>query len=138
MAVSNTTNLYAPINSSSTTPFAASSIPTVNENHVTLNTQNTAFALAEILNPVLTNNENLALNSFWIQNPIQNSLQINSNYTIENASIVVKDILGKTIVEMKNQTINGILEIPISLSNGVYLVTLINSQGSVTKKIIKG
>ncbi|MFY8182120.1 MAG: T9SS type A sorting domain-containing protein [Flavobacterium sp.] len=138
MAVSNTTNLYAPINSSSTTPFAASSIPTVNENHVTLNAQNTAFALAEILNPILTNNENLALNSFWIQNPIQNSLQINSNYTIENASIVVKDILGKTIVEMKNQTINGLLEIPISLSNGVYLVTLKNSQGSVTKKIIKG
>lgn len=138
MAVSNTTNLYAPINSSSTTPFAASSIPAVNENHVTLNNQNTAFALAEILNPVLTNNENLALNSFWIQNPIQNSLQINSNYTIENASIVVKDILGKTIVEMKNQTINGILEIPISLSNGVYLVTLKNSQGTVTKKIIKG
>ena len=138
MAVSNSTNLYAPINSSSTTPFAASSIPTINENHVTLNSQNTAFALAEILNPVLTNNQNLALNSFWIQNPIQNSLQINSNYTIENASIVVKDILGKTIVEMKNQTINGILEIPISLSNGVYLVTLKNSQGSVTKKIIKG
>jgi len=138
MAVSNSTNLYAPINSSSTTPFAASSIPTVNENHVTLNAQNTAFALAEILNPVLTNNENLALNSFWIQNPIQNSIQINSNYTIENASIVVKDILGKTIVEMKNQTINGLLEIPISLSNGVYLVTLKNSQGSVTKKIIKG
>ncbi|GAA4050034.1 T9SS type A sorting domain-containing protein [Flavobacterium chungnamense] len=138
MAVSNSTNLYAPINSSSTTPFAASSIPTVNENHVTLNAQNTAFALTEILNPVLANNENLALNSFWIQNPIQNSLQINSNYTIENASIVVKDILGKTIVEMKNQTINGLLEIPISLSNGVYLVTLKNSQGSVTKKIIKG
>ena len=138
MAVSNSTNLYAPINSSSTTPFAASSIPTVNENHVTLNAQNTAFALTEILNPVLANNENLALNSFWIQNPIQNSLQINSNYTIENASIVVKDILGKTIVEMKNQTINGLLEIPISLSKGVYLVTLKNSQGSVTKKIIKG
>lgn len=138
MAVSNSTNLYAPINSSSTTPFAASSIPTVNENHVTLNSQNIAFALAEILNPVLANNENLALNSFWIQNPIQNSLQINTNYAIENATVVVKDILDKTIIEIPNQTINSVFEIPISLSNGVYLVTIKNSQGSVTKKIIKG
>jgi len=138
MAVSNSTNLYAPINSNSTTPFAASSIPTVNENHVTLNTQNIAFALAEILNPILTNNESLALNSFWIQNPIQNSLQINSNYTIENASISVKDILGKTIIEIDNQIINGTLEIPVTLSNGVYFVTIKNNTESITKKIIKG
>ena len=137
MAISNTQNLYTPISGSSVTPFVASSIPTVNENHVTLNTQNTAFALNEILNPVLTNNENMALNSIWIQNPIENTIQINTSFTIENASISVTDILGKTIYNNNNQTINGSLEIPVTLSNGVYLVTIQNEKGRVTKKVIK-
>ncbi len=116
----------------------ASSIPTVNENHVTLNTQNLAFALNEILAPVLTNPENNQLSSIWIKNPVENSVQINSSYSIENATISITDILGKTIFNVKNQTINGTLEIPVSLSNGVYLITIENENGSVTKKIIKG
>lgn len=138
MAISNTNNLYAPITSTSITPFAAASIPTVNENHVTLNAQNINFALNEILNPTLTTSTTSALTSLWIQNPMQNSLQINSNYTIENASIVVKDVLGKNVFEIRNQTINGTLDLPLLLSNGVYLVTIANEQGTITKKIIKG
>lgn len=138
MAISDTNNLYAPITASSATPFVASSIPTVNENHVTLNTQNLAFALNEILAPVLTNPENNQLNSIWIKNPVENSVQINSSYSIENATISITDVLGKTIFNAKNQTINGTLEIPVSLSNGVYLITIENENGSVTKKIIKG
>ena len=82
MAISDTNNLYAPITASSATPFVASSIPTVNENHVTLNTQNLAFALEEILAPTLTNPENNQLNSIWIKNPVENSVEINSSYSI--------------------------------------------------------
>ena len=137
MSISNTTNLYAPITASSTTPFLASSIPTTNENHVTLTATNVAFALSEILNPVLTTQTNEALNSVWIKNPIENSVQINSNYTIDNASIAITDVLGKTIFNASNQTINGTLEIPVSLSNGVYLITIKDKNGSITKKIIK-
>lgn len=136
MAISSTNNLYSPT-TSGTTPFAASSIPTVNENHVTLNPQNLAFALNEILNPVLSNNENVALNSIWIKNPVANSVEINSSYSIENATISITDVLGKTIFSANNQTINGTLEIPVSLSNGVYLITIANENGSTTKKIIK-
>lgn len=137
MAISNSTNLYSPITSSSTTPFVASSIPTTNENHVTLTPDNVPFALNEILNPVLNTNENVALNSIWIKNPIENTVQINSNYTIENASITITDILGKNIFNLNNQTINGTLEIPVSLSNGIYLVTIKDKNGSVTKKLVK-
>ena len=138
MAISDTNNLYAPITASSATPFVASSIPTVNENHVTLNTQNLAFALEEILAPTLTNPENNQLNSIWIKNPVENSVEINSSYSIENANITVTDVLGKTIFNAQNQTINGTLEIPVSLSNGVYLITISSENGSITKKIIKG
>jgi len=137
MAISSTQNLYTPITSSSTTPFVASSIPTTNENHVTLTPDNVPFALNEILNPVLNTTENVALNSIWIKNPIENAVQINSNYTIENATITITDILGKSILNVNNQTINGILEIPVSLSNGVYLVTIKDRNGSITKKLVK-
>lgn len=138
MSISNSQNLYSPITSSSTTPFVASSIPTTNENHVTLTQDNVTFALNEILTPTLTTGQNEALNSVWIKNPIVNSIEINSNYAIENATISVTDVLGKIIYTTNNQTINGTIEIPISLSNGVYLVTIKNETGSITKKIVKG
>lgn len=130
-------NLYSPITGATPTPFAASSIPTVNENHVTLNAQNLAFVLNEILNPVLTTFESQALASLWIQNPVRDNIQINSSYTIENATISVIDLSGKTIFTTNNETINGTLEIPVSLSNGMYLITISNESGSVTKKLIK-
>jgi hypothetical protein len=116
----------------------ASSIPTSNENHVTLTQDNVTFALNEILTPTLTTNQNVALNSVWIKNPIENSVEINSNYAIENAAISVTDVLGKIIYNINNQTINGTLEIPLSLSNGVYLITIKNENGSITKKVVKG
>lgn len=136
MAISNTNNLYAPINSNSVTPFVASSIPTVNENHVTLNQNNVAFAISEILNGELATNE-IAFQSLWIKNPAINSIEINTYYTIEKADIKVSDILGKTIYETKNNTLNGSFEIPLSLNKGLYLVTISSEKGNITKKIIK-
>lgn len=137
MAVGNTNNLYTPVTSSTTTPFAASSIPTVNENHVTLNATNVAFALSEILNGTLTTT-NPAFESLWIKNPVANNIEINTSYTINNATISITDMLGKTIYNSNNNIISGTLEIPVSLSNGIYLLTIGNENGSVTKKIVKG
>lgn len=136
MAISNTNDLYAPINSNSVTPFVASSIPTANENHVTLNQNNVAFAISEILNGELATNE-IAFQSLWIKNPAINSIEINTYYTIEKADIKVSDILGKTIYETKNNTLNGSFEIPLSLNKGLYLVTISTEKGNITKKIIK-
>lgn len=128
-------NLYAPI-ATTTTPFLAYSAPTVNENHVTLNAQNLSFIMSYIITP-LSVTENIALNSLWIQNPVQENIQINTSYPIDNATIAVTDFLGKIIFTANNQTINGVLEIPVSLSNGIYLITISNETGSVTKKLIK-
>ena len=137
MAVSNSTNLYAPITSASVTPFVTSSVPSANENHVTLTDANVSYALSEIIIP-LSSTQNTALTSIWVSNPIKNSVQINSSYNIENASITIIDVLGKTIYYAPKETINDSLEIPVTLSNGVYLITIQNENGSVTKKIIKG
>ncbi|HNP34057.1 MAG TPA: T9SS type A sorting domain-containing protein [Flavobacterium sp.] len=86
--------------------------------------------------PVLANT-NVALQSVWIKNPVQNSIEIYSTNSIENATINVTDMLGKTIFETKNQSIKGTLEIPVSLTKGIYLITIGNENGNITKKFIK-
>lgn len=96
----------------------------------------TDTTLEKYVNVVLSN-PNFALNSLWINNPIENNIQINASSPIENADIAITDLLGKTVFTSNNQTINGTFEIPISLSNGMYLITIQNENGSVTKKLMK-
>jgi hypothetical protein len=86
--------------------------------------------------PILANEDNI-LGSVWIQNPIQNTIEINTSNTIENASISITDMLGKTIYQTQNQTITGTLEIPVWLTKGMYLITIDSENGSITKKIVK-
>lgn len=99
----------------------------INENNTSLEVGNVA---------VLANSNNL-LQSVWIKNPVTNSVEINTPNTIENADISVIDMLGKTIYQIKNTAINGTLEIPVSLNNGIYLINIETDQGKITKKIIK-
>lgn len=87
--------------------------------------------------PVLNTSGN-TLQSIWIKNPVQNSIEINSSNAIENADIRVIDLLGKTIYQAKNTEINGTMEIPVSLTKGVYLISIENTTGKTIKKIIKG
>ena len=136
MAISGTNNLYTPVTASSVSPFVASSIPTINENHVTFNPQNIAFALNEILNPPLATS-NPELESIWVKNPFENTIELNSNYALENVKITLTDMLGKKIYENKNQNINGTYSIPVSLNQGIYLQNLDNGKQNVTKKLVK-
>ncbi|MCA0348852.1 MAG: T9SS type A sorting domain-containing protein [Bacteroidetes bacterium] len=136
MAISGTNNLYTPVTASTVSPFVASSIPTINENHITFNAQNVAFALNEILNPPLSTS-NPELESIWVKNPVENVIEINANYSLENVSILLTDMLGKNIYQSNNQTIHGSLSIPISLSKGIYLLTIDNGKQRVTKKLVK-
>lgn len=136
MAISNTQNLYTPVTTSSVSPFVASSIPTINENHITFNAQNVAFALNEIVNPPLSIS-NAELESIWVQNPVENVIEINANYSLENVSILLTDMLGKNIYQSNNQTIHGSLSIPIDVSKGIYLLTIDNGKQRVTKKLVK-
>jgi hypothetical protein len=86
--------------------------------------------------PVMANSS-IILQSVWIKNPVQNNIEINSTVSIENANITITDMLGKSIYQAKNESINGTLEIPVSLNKGIYLITIENENGSITKKIVK-
>lgn len=52
LAITSTNNWYANINASSTSAFDAYSVPTVNEDHVTLTPSNVTFAMNEIVNNI--------------------------------------------------------------------------------------
>lgn len=98
----------------------------INQNNTSLEKFNTVLA-----------NPSSELQTVWIKNPVQNNIEINTSYLIDKANITVTDMLGKTIYQTKNNTINGTFEIPISLTKGIYLLKIDNESGSVTKKIVK-
>ncbi|MGL2966631.1 T9SS type A sorting domain-containing protein [Flavobacterium sp. XGLA_31] len=82
-------------------------------------------------------NPAFALNHLWIKNPVADTIEIGTSETMENTDISVTDMLGKIIYESKGNTIPGIFNIPTTLPKGMYLVTIGNETGKVTKKIIK-
>ena len=133
----NTNNYYSPINSSSVTPFAAYSVPTVNEDHVTLDTQNVAFALNEILNyTTLATSGNTTSHEIWVENPVKNSLSIKTNYLAKNVQISINDFSGRKVFTAKTQDINGLVKIPVNLSNGNYLLTITSGNEVISRKIM--
>ncbi len=78
-----------------------------------------------------------AMTTLWIKNPVGNNIEINSSAPIEQANIAIVDMLGKTVYSIKNQTVNGLLEIPVTLNKGMYVITIANDNGSISKKIVK-
>ncbi len=137
MAVSNTNNYYSNINSSSTTPFAAYSIPTVNENHVTFNPENVQFALDEIYadDGTLATQQN-PIQQLVIENPVKQVLKIKSNYILRNADVTLSDMSGKRVFNKTFKTISGNLEIPMSVTKGIYILTISSGKEKITKKVM--
>ena len=85
--------------------------------------------------PVLSVKNN-SISNFWVQNPARNNLMITVASPINNAKIVVADMLGKSIFST-NTTIENNLEIPLALEKGMYLVSITDDQGSTsTKKVL--
>ncbi len=135
LSISNTTNWFEPVSANSNTPFLAQSVPLVNENHVTLNAQNTSFAWNEILNTPLAV-DHFMFSNLFIKNPTQNTIEIKSSETITDATVTLVDVMGKTMLYKSNQTIDANYQIPISISKGIYFISIKNAAGSTTRKLI--
>lgn len=129
-------NWYSTINSSSSTPFVATYVPTINEDHVTLTDGNVAFALNEILNPPLSIQPKNVF-QIVVKNPIGNTIEIKSNEQITNASISIYDISGKKVFSRKNVTIENELQLNVQLLSGFYTLKIETVEKSFTQKVIK-
>jgi hypothetical protein len=91
----------------------------------------------ERFNTVLLDVNRPKMESVWIKNPITDQIEINTDKRIENATIRIVDMLGKSIYQISNQNIDGTIEIPVSLTKGMYLLTVSNQNGSIVKKLLK-
>ncbi|HEY0091185.1 MAG TPA: T9SS type A sorting domain-containing protein, partial [Flavobacterium sp.] len=136
LMISGTQDWYEPVTASSVTAFDAIQVPTENENHVTLTTANLAFVLDEILNPPLAVAEN-NFDGLQVQNPVGTSINLYSTKALTNASVNLTDITGKSIFELTGQNIQGSFQIPVSLTQGIYFMTIHTSEGNITKKLVK-
>ena len=71
-------------------------------------------------------------------NPANNSFHVSVNTVLENNKILLKDAVGKTILEQKIPNNRAELDInTMSLSNGVYFVMIVNQNAVLeVKKIV--
>lgn len=132
----NIPNWYTAVTPASNTPFVNKYVPLANENHVTLTPENTAFAMNEILNNVFAVQEQ-AFADIAVQNPIRELINLSSSKMYNEVQISLTDISGKTILQLEHQEINGTYQLPVSLSPGMYFLTLQNEAGKITKKLIR-
>jgi pimeloyl-ACP methyl ester carboxylesterase len=135
LAISGTQNWYQPVTGSSNSAFDAYYAPTTNENHVTLTPGNMAFALNEILTPLAITHH--VFSGLQVENPIGNVLALHTTNPIANADVSITDISGKKVFTQNNLTIAGNYQIPVSLTSGMYFLNIHNSEGNVTKKLVK-
>ena len=84
-------------------------------------------ALAVVTNPIL--------NSSVYPNPTKGIVNVSIPALIENATINLYDLQGRQILSKETNQVNTSIGIE-NLQDGIYLVTIQNDLGSITKKII--
>lgn len=117
------------------TPFDNTFIPDDSEQHVQLTEANVTFALNEILNPILSNDNYVSIDVRLEKNPIQSELVILSNNN-SNAKISISDLTGKTVfnksIRLSNRTV-----IPVNLNSGFYILNVRNEDNiDFTTKLV--
>ncbi|MCK8480588.1 T9SS type A sorting domain-containing protein [Psychroserpens algicola] len=121
------------------TPFVNWYMPDDNENHVQLTEQNVAFALSEIMPETLSNSDFVNIASIKIErNPIEDDLTILSNKVIDDATISVIDLTGKSVFLLR-QTLEKRTSLPLHLDSGMYILNIEtkNNYNYRTKVIVK-
>ena len=72
-------------------------------------------------------------------NPFSNNITI--NYTLANYSnsikLIVRDILGKTILEKSGLAGKGNVQIGAELPSGIYMIELTDGINRMTQKVVK-
>lgn len=130
-------NWYANVTDASITPFAATFVPTENEDHVTLSSGNVEFALNEILNEPLSVEQPILSENILIKNPIKNTIEIYSSNILSNATISIIDASGKKVYSQNNISIEGNHQLEVNLSTGFYFIKIESAEKSYVQKLIK-
>lgn len=132
------TGLVTGMDLNNTTPFDAWYMPINNQPHVTVTQDNFNFAWDEIF-PAVLHNEDFDINDSYqlVANPVSETIQIKTNkQDVNNLTVKLYSILGQEVV---SKTINysyNLIEIPVDLNSGVYLLVLDDNETSFKTKVI--
>ena len=106
------------------TPFINWYMPDDNENHVELTEANVAFALSEIIPETLSNTDFENITSVKIEkNPVSDELTILSNRILDDVTISLIDITGKSVFS-SIQKLDRSTSIPLHLESGLYVLNI--------------
>ncbi len=132
------TNLITGRDVDNTTPFDAWYMPTNNEPHVQLTDDNVDFAWNEIVSAVLNTPEIINTNVFkLLKNPVTNTISVKTNSDIDsNINASIYTVTGQKILQKNITVTDTLLEIPIDLSSGIYIMELKNKNTVYKTKII--
>ena len=141
LAIENEDNWYAipDIGGIHNSGFVNTFVPDTNEPHVTVTAENAQFALDEIRQTVLAVAD-LELNNRFllIQNPVHEYLRIKldpaSSYG--DVEIAVYAVSGQQIIKTKLSNPEGEILLAHSLGSGMYILNIIDSEGSYNLKFV--
>jgi len=134
LAISNP-NWYASVSGAGTSPFVNSFVPSANEPHVTLTSDNVAFALSEILTPLNIND--LMLSSIQLINPVRHSIELFFPQHLTDATLSLSDLSGKRLWNETRSHWDGYNQIDLNLSQGVYFLEIRFQNQKQVIKLIK-
>lgn len=142
MGLKNQNNWYAIPNpnngaTANESPFDAWYIPSTNEGHVTLTDPNVQFAWNEIVSSTLHTSSNIENNAIQLaENPVKDVLKLIISKPINELTISIYDISGRSILDTKMTATQTTIDLPISLQAGMYLLQLKYDDITEIKKII--
>ncbi|MDC8003731.1 T9SS type A sorting domain-containing protein [Aureisphaera galaxeae] len=123
----------------SASPFVNTHIPNVNEDHVTVTPEGAAFAIFEITGGILGVNDVAGISKYILsENPIGNTLRIAVDPSVQTSSLemAIFNMAGQQVYNTGLIDVSGEIRVNHGLSSGLYILTLTDSQGTYSHKLV--
>ncbi|MBX2828351.1 MAG: T9SS type A sorting domain-containing protein [Flavobacteriaceae bacterium] len=122
----------------SASPFVNTHIPDLNEDHVTVTQEGAAFAILEITGTVLGTNDSTNSTLFLIENPVDEVLRlaVDPTWVSNQLELSIYNMGGQQVYAKTYGTVSDTIEIRHGLSSGLYILSLTDSEGTYSYKLV--
>lgn len=120
-------------------PFVNTHIPNENEDHVTVTADGAQFALDEIRDGVLANNDVIASERYILsENPISETIRLVANTSLASSKtgIAIFNTAGQQVFTTSLEEVSNEIVITHGLSSGLFILTITDSEGVYSYKLV--
>ncbi len=120
-------------------PFVNTHIPNENEDHVTVTADGAQFALDEIRDGVLANNDVIASERYILsENPISETIRLIANTSLASSKtgIAIFNTAGQQVFTTSLEEVSNEIVITHGLSSGLFILTITDSEGVYSYKLV--